>query len=91
MSKNTTPMKSVEEVKKERTLSIAFGEGMKLGAAGLAAGSAASLYGTYRVPNFNKAMSISAKTSIPMMLVSILVLYAFFRVTLFCSSVWFGL
>ena len=72
-SDKNAPAKTVEEIRKERTLGIALGEGIKLGALGAFVGTIGSLYGTYRVPQFNKVTSISVRTSFPMMMVCICV------------------
>ena len=59
--------KRVADLKKERTMSIAFGEGMKWGTLA-SAFVGASTYGMSQYnAKFNKFMSISAKVSLPIM------------------------
>ncbi len=59
--------KRVADLKKERTMSIAFGEGIKWGTLASAFVGAGTVGMSRYNPKFSKFMSISAKVSLPIM------------------------
>lgn len=67
-SKESMQQARLEGIKKEKAMSIAFGEGAKYGIGGLLAGALGSLAALKYSPSFNKYMGPSAKTSIPIMM-----------------------
>jgi len=58
---------TVEELKRERVLSLAAGEGIKYGAGAVAVVGSGTVLATHRIPAFAKYMSLSAKVSLPVM------------------------
>lgn len=59
---------SVEnDLRKERILAIAMGEGIKGATIALLVGAGATAFASYRSKKFNRFMSVSAKASIPVM------------------------
>lgn len=58
----------LKRIKDERALAIAQGEGVKWGLIGFFTGGVGTLAATYKSKSFAKYMSVSAKTSIPIML-----------------------
>eukprot|EP00595_Chromulina_sp_UTEXLB2642_P003199 CAMPEP_0196767572 /NCGR_PEP_ID=MMETSP1095-20130614/41749_1 /TAXON_ID=96789 ORGANISM="Chromulina nebulosa, Strain UTEXLB2642" /NCGR_SAMPLE_ID=MMETSP1095 /ASSEMBLY_ACC=CAM_ASM_000446 /LENGTH=190 /DNA_ID=CAMNT_0042136017 /DNA_START=65 /DNA_END=637 /DNA_ORIENTATION=+ len=65
---STIPInKSLEDMKRDQTVSLALGEATKYGIVGGIASLIATIAATKYSPKFNKYMSISAKTSLPVM------------------------
>lgn len=58
--------KSEDELKKERILSIALGEGLKYGSLVGVAVTAGTVFASYRSKKFDKFLSLSARTSFPL-------------------------
>ena len=61
------PLKSPEQVRRERVLAIAHGEAIKAGCFAVLIGGAGSVAATKFSPAFAKYMSVSAKVSLPVM------------------------
>jgi hypothetical protein len=58
----TKDMRNIEELKKKKAMSIAFGEGCKYGIFGFTASAIGTLYAMRKYSYFDKYMSVSAKT-----------------------------
>lgn len=63
----TKPAKTVEQLRRERVLSLAAGEAIKAGATGIVLAGLGTAFATYNSMKFAKYMSVSAKTSLPVM------------------------
>lgn len=66
-SEDAAKVQELRKAMQKRIESLAMGEAIKAGVAGLCIGGAVSLGLTKYNKNFNKLMSVSAKTSIPVM------------------------
>ena len=68
ISEESKKVSNIEGLRKEKAISIAFGEGAKYGIASFIAGGLATLYGLKYSPSYNKYTGPSGKMAMPLML-----------------------